>query len=258
MGRSARPRWHGRESSSLPAAPFAGVFRRFIPAARLDDGIRRGDVQLLGAGAAAAGFRSAVGGHRRAGDCRGRVLGGCPSRAGEFRRSWSRGWFRWRSGSAIGYVHPVWQGISFNLPFRREAESSHAMALACRIMSVIAPMAIYHILQDIASVEGAAPRGTITTCAVWSPGTASARCRAAWREHRHAGDLRAASAIQGDGCANRLRVVDAADFPAPSIMSGLTHSCRAVFSVADSGGDDRLRSGRSRQRDAARASIGNT
>ena len=46
------------------------------------------------------------------------------------------------------------------------------MGPALPFMSVIAPMAIYQTLQDIASVEGAQPPETITTRERWSPGMA--------------------------------------------------------------------------------------
>ena len=62
-------------------------------------------------------------------------------------------------GLAIGYVHPVWQGISVQIPFVRTPGLLQAMRLAIPYLSVIAPMAIYQILQDIASVEGANSAG---------------------------------------------------------------------------------------------------
>lgn len=60
---------------------------------------------------------------------------------------------------AVGYVRPIWQGVSFVLPFVPSAGGLHAMVLALPYLSVIAPMAIYHVLQDIATVEGAAAAG---------------------------------------------------------------------------------------------------
>lgn len=60
---------------------------------------------------------------------------------------------------AIGYVHPAWSGFSFQLPFAIAPEPLHAMSAALPYLSVIAPMAIYHALQDIASVAGAASAG---------------------------------------------------------------------------------------------------
>jgi len=62
-------------------------------------------------------------------------------------------------GLAIGYVHPVWQGISVQIPFVRTPGLLQAMGLAIPYLSVIAPMAIYQVLQDIASVEGANSAG---------------------------------------------------------------------------------------------------
>jgi AGZA family xanthine/uracil permease-like MFS transporter len=66
-------------------------------------------------------------------------------------------------GVAVGYVHPVWQGVSFVLPFVPTTghfhELLHSMALAIPYLSVIAPISVYHILQAIASVEGASAAG---------------------------------------------------------------------------------------------------
>ncbi|MBZ5660138.1 MAG: hypothetical protein LAO08_06990 [Acidobacteriia bacterium] len=62
-------------------------------------------------------------------------------------------------GLFIGYVHPAWQGISLQLPFVRTPGLLQAMALAIPYLSVIAPMSIYQVLQDIASVEGANAAG---------------------------------------------------------------------------------------------------
>jgi AGZA family xanthine/uracil permease-like MFS transporter len=57
-------------------------------------------------------------------------------------------------GLSIGYIHPAWQGISVQLPFVRTPDLLQAMGLAIPYLSVIAPMSIYQVLQDIASVEG--------------------------------------------------------------------------------------------------------
>ena len=62
-------------------------------------------------------------------------------------------------GLAASYVRPVWQGLAPAPPFAITPEPLHAMALAVPYLSVIAPMAIYHVLQDIASVAGAAAAG---------------------------------------------------------------------------------------------------
>lgn len=62
-------------------------------------------------------------------------------------------------GIATGYVHPARRGISPELPFAPTPEPWRAMRLALPYLSVIAPMAIYHVLQDIASCTGAAAAG---------------------------------------------------------------------------------------------------
>ena len=62
-------------------------------------------------------------------------------------------------GLSIGYVHPAWNGLSFELPWSWTPEPVRAMSLALPYLSVIAPMAIYQILQDIASVAGASAAG---------------------------------------------------------------------------------------------------
>jgi len=60
---------------------------------------------------------------------------------------------------SIGYVHPVFSALAFQLPFAATPEPLRAMALALPYLSVIAPIAIYQVLQDIASVAGAAAAG---------------------------------------------------------------------------------------------------
>jgi adenine/guanine/hypoxanthine permease len=62
-------------------------------------------------------------------------------------------------GIALGYVHPVWHGLSLVLPFVRSSGLPEAMALAVPYLSVIAPMAVYHVLQAITTVEGASSAG---------------------------------------------------------------------------------------------------
>ncbi|HEY1241112.1 MAG TPA: hypothetical protein VGF16_11170 [Bryobacteraceae bacterium] len=62
-------------------------------------------------------------------------------------------------GFAVGYSRPVWQGISPVWPFSLSPEPVRGLASAVPYLSVIAPMAIYHVLQDIASVAGAAAVG---------------------------------------------------------------------------------------------------
>ena len=62
-------------------------------------------------------------------------------------------------GLAIGYVRPAWPGLAAGPPFSFTAGPLEAMKLAVPYLSVIAPMAIYHVLQDIASVAGATAAG---------------------------------------------------------------------------------------------------
>jgi adenine/guanine/hypoxanthine permease len=62
-------------------------------------------------------------------------------------------------GLAVGYVRPSWQGVAPGLPFSVTPEPLRAMGLALPYLSVIAPMAIYQVLQDIASVAGGTAAG---------------------------------------------------------------------------------------------------
>jgi AGZA family xanthine/uracil permease-like MFS transporter len=62
-------------------------------------------------------------------------------------------------GIAVGYIRPTWPGISPTLPFVVVPRLFQGLGLALPYLSVIAPMAIYQILQDIASVEGANAAG---------------------------------------------------------------------------------------------------
>jgi adenine/guanine/hypoxanthine permease len=63
------------------------------------------------------------------------------------------------AGAALGYVHPVWEGIVPALPLAVPAGLARALIEALPFLSVIAPMAIYQVLQDISAVEGAAAAG---------------------------------------------------------------------------------------------------
>ncbi|HEX3371323.1 MAG TPA: hypothetical protein VHS08_02335, partial [Candidatus Acidoferrales bacterium] len=62
-------------------------------------------------------------------------------------------------GLSIGYIRPAWHGFSLQLPFVRTPGPWQSMTLAIPYLSVIAPMSIYQVLQDIASVEGANSAG---------------------------------------------------------------------------------------------------
>jgi len=59
----------------------------------------------------------------------------------------------------IGYVHPAWQGLQLSLPWVASLSPLQALPLALPYLSVIAPMAIYQVLQDIAAVAGAGAAG---------------------------------------------------------------------------------------------------
>src|SRR5271170_879626 len=143
----------------LVAAPFAGVFRRFIPApaamtvfgAAMYSYLalvllqRVFDQPLVGLIALAIIITS--------------VLANIPItrwRIPPFIAAWS---IPLLVALAIGYVHPIWSGLSFQLPFAATPEPLRAMTLALPYLSVIAPIAIYQVLQDIASVAGAAAAG---------------------------------------------------------------------------------------------------
>ncbi|MDE3169945.1 MAG: hypothetical protein KGL75_07375 [Acidobacteriota bacterium] len=62
-------------------------------------------------------------------------------------------------GIAVGYVHPAWTAASLDLPWVRSLAPLRAMISAVPYFSVIVPISMYHVLQDIASVEGAASAG---------------------------------------------------------------------------------------------------
>jgi AGZA family xanthine/uracil permease-like MFS transporter len=62
-------------------------------------------------------------------------------------------------GLGIQYVHPVWTGASIQIPFIWPAGLMGSLVASLPFFSVIVPMSIYHILQDIASVEGASSAG---------------------------------------------------------------------------------------------------
>jgi adenine/guanine/hypoxanthine permease len=144
----------------LAAAPFAGVFRRFIPvpAAMTVFGAamysylalvllqRVFDQPLVGLIALAIIFTT--------------VLANIPItrwRIPPFIAAWI---IPLCVALAIGYVHPTWSGLSLQLPFAAAtSEPLRAMTLALPYLSVIAPIAIYQVLQDIASVAGAAAAG---------------------------------------------------------------------------------------------------
>lgn len=62
-------------------------------------------------------------------------------------------------GFAIRYVHPVWPGIKLALPFAHVPGLLGGLKDTVPFFSIIIPMVVYHLLQDIASVEGASAAG---------------------------------------------------------------------------------------------------
>ena len=62
-------------------------------------------------------------------------------------------------GLGIGYIHPVWTGIKPGLPLAGAPGMLHAMRFVLPYLSVIVPMSVYQIVQDIAAAEGAATVG---------------------------------------------------------------------------------------------------
>jgi AGZA family xanthine/uracil permease-like MFS transporter len=142
----------------LAAAPFAGFFRRFIPqpASMTVFGAamysylalvllqRVFDQPLVGLIALAIIATASWPTYR--------------SLAGAFHRSSRRGSFRFPSRSSsdtFARPGPAYRSSSLSPP----QGTLRAMALAIPYLSVIAPIAIYQVLQDIASVAGAAAAG---------------------------------------------------------------------------------------------------
>jgi adenine/guanine/hypoxanthine permease len=62
-------------------------------------------------------------------------------------------------GIGVGYVHPEWTGIAPALPIAASPSLFGALGQVLPFLSVIAPMAIYQVLQDISAAEGAAAAG---------------------------------------------------------------------------------------------------
>ncbi|HEX5432005.1 MAG TPA: hypothetical protein VFW83_08570, partial [Bryobacteraceae bacterium] len=143
----------------LAAAPFAGILRRWIPipAAMTVFGAamysylafvllqRVFDQPLMGLVALAIVLTS--------------VLANVPItrwRIPPFLVAWT---VPLAIGVGIGYVHPAWQGMTATAPLAMVPEPLGALVLALPYLSVIAPMAIYHVLQDIASAAGGSAAG---------------------------------------------------------------------------------------------------
>jgi adenine/guanine/hypoxanthine permease len=62
-------------------------------------------------------------------------------------------------GLGIGYIHPAWTGLKPGLPGAYAPGMLHAMRFVLPYLSVIVPMSVYQIVQDIAAAEGAATVG---------------------------------------------------------------------------------------------------
>jgi AGZA family xanthine/uracil permease-like MFS transporter len=62
-------------------------------------------------------------------------------------------------GLAIGYVNPVWHGISFVPPFIVSLGPVSVLFKVIPYFSSIVPMTIYQVFQDIAAVEGGVAAG---------------------------------------------------------------------------------------------------
>jgi len=149
--------WTG--TLKLAAAPFAGVFRRFIPvpASMTVFGAamysylalvllqRLFDQPLVGIVALAIVAVS--------------VLANIPItrwRIPPFLVAWI---IPLGVGLVTGYVHSVWRGVAAQLPWVASLGPVRSLRVALPYLSVIAPIAIYQILQDVAAVEGANAAG---------------------------------------------------------------------------------------------------
>ena len=143
----------------LAAAPFAGAFRRFIPAPAAMTVFGAAMYSYLALVLLQRVFDQPLVGLIALAIIATSILANVPItrwRIPPFLAAWI---IPLIVALAIGYVRPSWPGLSLQLPFAVTAEPLRAMVLALPYLSVIAPMAIYHVLQDIASVAGAAAAG---------------------------------------------------------------------------------------------------
>ena len=143
----------------LAAAPFAGLFRQFIPAPAAMTVFGAAMYSYLAMVLLQRVFDQPLVGLIALAIILTSVLAGIPItrwRIPPFIAAWI---MPLAVALAIGYVHPAWSGLSFQLPFAAMPEPLRAMTLALPYLSVIAPIAIYQVLQDIASVAGAAGAG---------------------------------------------------------------------------------------------------
>ena len=152
--------WTGHHQAG-GAFPFAGVIRRVIPVPGLHGRFRRGHVQLSWVWR----FCSAYSISRWSASSRSPLLPyACLANVPITRWRIPPFLVAWivplAIGVGIGYVHPVWHGFHFpGCPSRRSPARCTPWPRPLPYMSVIAPIAIYQVLQDIAAVEGAAAAG---------------------------------------------------------------------------------------------------
>ena len=143
----------------LAAAPFAGIFRRFIPAPAAMTVFGAAMYSYLALVLLQRVFDQPLVGLIALGIIFTAVLANIPItrwRIPPFMAAWI---VPLSVALVIGYVHPKWSGLSLQMPFAATPEPWRAMTLALPYLSVIAPIAIYQVLQDIASVAGAAAAG---------------------------------------------------------------------------------------------------
>ncbi|MBZ5502663.1 MAG: hypothetical protein LAN59_10560 [Acidobacteriia bacterium] len=143
----------------LVAAPFAAAFRRFIPVPASITVFAAAMYSYLALMLLQRVFDQPLVGLVALVIVAASVLGNVPItrwRIPPFIAAWI---IPLAVGLGIGYVRPAWPGLSLGAPFVASLGPLRALGLAVPYLSVIAPMAIYQILQDIASVEGAAAAG---------------------------------------------------------------------------------------------------
>jgi adenine/guanine/hypoxanthine permease len=143
----------------LAAVPFAGAFRRFIPVPAAMTVFGAAMYSYLALVLLQRVFDQPLVGLIALGIILPTVLANIPItkwRIPPFIVAWI---VPLAVGLAVGYVRPAWQGLAPRLPAAMLSEPLQAMLLALPYLSVIAPMAIYHVLQDIASVAGGSAAG---------------------------------------------------------------------------------------------------
>jgi AGZA family xanthine/uracil permease-like MFS transporter len=139
----------------LAAAPFAGMFRRFIPVPASMTVFGAAMYSYLALMLLQRLFDQPIVGIIALAIVAVSVLGNVPItrwRIPPFIVAWL---IPLAVGVAIGYVRPAWHAPSPRLPWVASLGPLGALRAALPYFSVIVPMAIYQVLQDIAAVEGA-------------------------------------------------------------------------------------------------------